>query len=139
MENQSAESAKGSSARVSGEATILLVEDHPETAYVMQRLLGMNGLHVHIARSVQEALAQAELRRFDLILCDIGLPDGDGSAILNEIRKHYPIEGIVLSAHAFPADIERSRAAGYIEHLIKPITPERVLAAIRRHVRFDNA
>src|SRR5438876_8478079 len=60
---------------------------------------------LHIARSVQEALAQAELRRFDLLLCDIGLPDGDGSAILNEIRKHYPIEGIVLSAHAFPADI----------------------------------
>src|SRR5207248_9819132 len=102
--------------RAIDEPTILLVEDHPETAQVMQRLLGMNGLRVQVARSHHEALALADSLRFDLLLCDIGLPDGDGATILGEIRKRYPIVGIVISAHAFPTDIQRSRTAGYAEH-----------------------
>ncbi len=69
---------------------------------------------------------------FDLLIADIGLPDGDGLDLLGRVREHQAIVGIALSGYGMEEDIRRSEEAGYVEHLVKPIHMERLEAAIAR-------
>ncbi len=99
---------------------LLLVEDHESTARTLQRLLQRHGHEIWIALSCREALALAASHTFDALICDLDLPDGDGTFLLQKIRQTHPVQGIVLSGHGSPQDIERCRAAGFSAHLVKP-------------------
>lgn len=99
---------------------LLVVEDHESTATVMQRLLQRHGHEVWVALCYQEALQMVREHSIEAVICDLELPDGDGCDLLRELKKHAPIYGIVLSGHGTPADLERSRAAGFSAHLVKP-------------------
>ena len=61
---------------------------------------------------------------FDLLLCDIGLPDGDGWSLLQTLSKNRAITAIAVSGYCSPADVERSKAAGFVAHLAKPFNLE---------------
>ncbi|MGH8019977.1 MAG: hybrid sensor histidine kinase/response regulator, partial [Opitutaceae bacterium] len=101
---------------------ILLVDDHAPTQAALQRLLQRRNFEVLTARSVAEALEQAHQHDIDFIISDIGLPDGDGYALMNQIRQSRPnIRGIALSGYGSETDVARSRNAGFVEHLIKPV------------------
>jgi len=100
---------------------ILLVEDHEDTANIMSRLLRSFGHDVQTAGSVATALqAVAASRPFDLLISDIGLPDGSGVDLMRQLRAQYDIRGIALTGWGLE-DVEDSKAAGFVEHLKKPV------------------
>jgi CheY-like chemotaxis protein len=70
---------------------------------------------------VAEALAASRRHEFDLLLSDIGLPDGTGMQIMRELKSMKNIKGIAVSGFGQDDDLQRSRDAGFDTHLIKPI------------------
>ena len=107
---------------------ILLVEDHTSTASTMARLLRTMGHQVDVAHGVRAALDLSAAKRFDLLISDIGLPDGTGHDLMRELRARHPIPGIALSGFGMEEDIKRSKAAGFAEHWTKPINVEQLKA-----------
>jgi PAS domain S-box-containing protein len=110
---------------------ILLVEDHSDTARVLTRLLGMQGHVVIVADSVATAEATLRARSFDLLISDIGLPDGTGIDLMSRSRSHRPV-AIALSGFGSDEDIRRSLDAGFVEHLVKPVDVAALETTIQR-------
>jgi two-component system CheB/CheR fusion protein len=100
---------------------ILLVEDHPDTSRVMKRLLTKAGHRVSTAATVAEALASLEDRRVQLLISDLGLPDGNGVELMKEVARRFGIKGIALSGFGTDADVQQCIAAGFEAHLTKPV------------------
>jgi len=113
---------------------ILLVEDHPNTAEVLARLLALNDHHVHVAGSVQEAIDVFSRGEFDLIVSDLGLPDGTGIDLLVRLRATSAVPAIALTGYGQPDDVRRSREGGFAAHLTKPVDLEALQAVINRIV-----
>lgn len=114
---------------------ILLVEDHEDTAQAMADLLGLMGHEVTLAGSVAAALAAAEAvheRGIDLVVSDLGLPDGSGQDLMRELIRLYGWKGIALSGYGMEEDVRRSREAGFARHLTKPVDLDTLRAAIRQ-------
>lgn len=111
---------------------ILLVDDHIDTSSVMKLLLERRGYQVETAADVAGALALAESQHYDLLISDIGLPDGSGLELMQRIREKKPMPGIALSGFGMEDDIRRSHEAGFSEHLIKPVNFPALQEAIRR-------
>jgi PAS domain S-box-containing protein len=110
---------------------ILLVDDHRDTALTLRRLLVRQGYDVIVAETLHGALRLAAARNFNLLISDIGLPDGTGFDLLRQIRERQPIDAIALSGFGMEDDLRKSREAGFSDHLIKPINLDRLQAAIR--------
>ena len=100
---------------------ILLVEDHDDTRRVLARLLQHFGHEISVADSSQSAFAMIDAREFDVILSDIGLPDGSGYDIMTEVKRTRPVKGVALTGFGTDDDIRRSKEAGFDFHLIKPV------------------
>ncbi|HEX8295835.1 MAG TPA: PAS domain S-box protein [Chthoniobacteraceae bacterium] len=100
---------------------LLLVEDHEPTLHVLSRLLIRAGHQVVTAGNVADALAAADAHRFDLVVSDLGLPDGTGIELMEKLRAKHGLRGIALSGYGMEEDLVRSREAGFITHLIKPV------------------
>ncbi len=111
---------------------ILLAEDHADTAQLLQRLLQRAGHQVAHANSVASALAFAAGARFDLLITDIGLPDGTGVGLLEALRKTRDLPAIAISGFGMKADLDASRTAGFAEHFTKPLDWDRLQDAITR-------
>ena len=101
---------------------LLLVEDHEATRRTTARLLRARNYDVATAASVAEALEVAATRTFDLVLSDIGLPDGDGLTLMRALAERHQLRGIALSGYGTEQDRARSEESGFVAHLIKPIT-----------------
>lgn len=115
-----------------GPAELLLVEDHQDTARVMRRVLETAGYAVVHAGNVAQARKLATERKFDLVISDVGLPDGTGLDLMRDLRDKHGLTGIALSGFGTESDICASKAAGFSEHLTKPIEWERLRDAITR-------
>ena len=114
---------------------LLLVEDDPDTLRVMARLLGRRGHSVAEAGDIQTALRAAALVPFDVVISDLGLPDGSGLELMRLLgRGRSPLIGIALSGFGSDLDIRLSREAGFAEHLTKPIDFPRLEAILHRLV-----
>ena len=111
---------------------ILLVEDHEDTARVLRRILMKSGHNVGLANSVTEARALVAERSFDLVISDVGLPDGSGLELMRHLSTTYGLRGIALSGFGTDEDLAASWAAGFAEHLTKPVDWERLKSAIAR-------
>jgi PAS domain S-box-containing protein len=110
---------------------ILLVDDHQDTAESLAMLLRQRGFEVAVAHSVASALERAA-EGFDLLISDLGLPDGNGHELLQRIAARAPLRAIALSGYGGEADIAASRAAGFDAHLVKPVDAVRLLGVIDR-------
>ena len=99
---------------------ILIVEDHEDTRRSMVRLLSRKH-SVRDARNIATALAAASREPFDLVISDLGLPDGSGLDLMRELRRRYDVEGICLSGFGMDEDLVRSADAGFLHHLTKPV------------------
>jgi CheY-like chemotaxis protein len=106
--------------------SILLVEDHQDSAEVMSRLLREKGYFVETCSRVAEAIKIAGERQFNLLLSDIGLPDGTGIDLIHQIRQHSSIPAIALTGFGMDQDIERYKTAGFDAHLTKPVNFQRL-------------
>jgi two-component system CheB/CheR fusion protein len=120
-------------------ARILLVEDHEYTSNLLARLLRTSGHDVLNANNVATALETAARCRVDLVISDLGLPDGTGLELMAELAHKHGLRGIALSGYGMEEDIRRSHAAGFVEHLVKPVSVERVQAAIARVLACSDA
>jgi CheY-like chemotaxis protein len=98
----------------------------------MAKLLGRLGYQTTTATDISAALHAARVKHFDLIISDLGLPDGNGHELMRQIRDIYDIRGIALSGYGMEEDVRRSSEAGFNEHLTKPVDLDRLEAAIRR-------
>jgi signal transduction histidine kinase len=100
---------------------ILLVEDHESTRLTLIDLLKRREHLVTAAGSVDEARRISKREKFDLVLSDIGLPDGNGYALMAELKQNYGLPGIALTGYGMEQDIEKAKNAGFTVHLTKPI------------------
>ena len=73
------------------------------------------------AHSVAEGLSIAANNEFDVLISDIGLPDGTGLDLMRQLRAKRPVMGIALSGFGMEEDIRRSKQAGFVAHLTKPL------------------
>jgi CheY-like chemotaxis protein len=110
---------------------ILLTEDHLDTARTLARLLSTSGHRITSAHTVADALRALDDGPFDLLLSDLGLPDGSGCDVMTRART-AGTPGICMSGFGAEADLERTRLAGFAAHLVKPINIEELDAAITR-------
>ena len=118
--------AAGSHANQRGRKTpahrILLVEDHDQTRTTLARLLVQRGHEVSTAENIEEAVVRAQTFPFDLVLSDLGLPDGTGHDLITRLRQARPtFRGIALSGYGMESDVRRSLEAGFSAHLTKPV------------------
>ncbi|MGE5609220.1 MAG: PAS domain S-box protein [Bacillota bacterium] len=112
---------------------ILLVEDHPDTSRIITRLLSTLGHEVVTADTVAAAREKLRQQSFDLLLSDLGLPDGSGIDLMGQLQvEGRSVRGIALSGFGMESDITRSRQAGFADHLTKPINFESLQQAITR-------
>jgi two-component system CheB/CheR fusion protein len=116
---------------------VLFVEDHVDTARVLSRLLTGLGYQVKTANSVAGALQYADAEKFDILISDIGLPDATGYDLMEQIRARYGIKGIAMSGYGMESDIQRGKAAGFSDHITKPINVAQLQAVIHRVVSSD--
>ncbi len=113
---------------------VLIVEDNPDTLRFLATVLRARGHEVITADTIaaaREALRRAE-RPFELLLSDIELPDGNGLELMRDLRGRGGLRGIAMSGFGAEEDLNLSRSVGFLDHLIKPIDPQRLDAAIRR-------
>jgi signal transduction histidine kinase/ActR/RegA family two-component response regulator len=107
-------------------ADILLVEDHADSAEVIRRMLEKEGYRVTHAPDVASAQKLAQRRRFQLLISDLGLPDGNGLELMRELRNSHRLQGIALSGYGMESDVTAAKEAGFTEHLTKPVDWERL-------------
>jgi signal transduction histidine kinase len=113
---------------------LLVVEDHRDTLETLQQLLKRRGYAVRTAASVEQALAVAEDYEFDMLVSDIGLPDGRGTELLERLEKlsRHPFLAIAMSGFGTDEDLRSSHEAGFAQHLTKPVEFATLHEAIAR-------
>src|SRR6185503_1760610 len=98
-----------------------VVENHQDTLDAIKMFLEAQGHSVEVALDVKSALKLAPQAKFDVLISDIGLPDGDGWELMKKLREKIPgLKAIAMSGYGMRADLDKSNAAGFAAHLIKP-------------------
>ncbi len=111
---------------------ILLVEDHPDTAAMLARLLESDGHAVRMASDIATAVGLLRDEPADLLISDISLEGGTGYDLLKEAVEIRPIPAMAMSGFGMDEDMRRSLDAGFLEHFVKPLDYEQLRAAIQR-------
>jgi len=110
---------------------IPLIEDHGDTARIMKRLLKANGHEVTTAGDLATALATAQQGSFDLLISDLGLPDGSGLDLMRQlVAKGKAVPAIALTGYGQDEDVALCRQAGFAAHLTKPINMDQLARTI---------
>ena len=119
---------------------VLVVDDEPDSNELVARLLGSRGAEVRVAASVQQALAILDRWRPDVVVSDIGMPDQDGYALIQQLRARPPdaggaIPAVALTAYARIEDRVRILTSGFQIHVTKPVDPSELVAVVATTVR----
>jgi PAS domain S-box-containing protein len=116
---------------------ILLVEDHEPTRTALSSLLSRRNYLVTGVGSLTEArsVIEKQKKKIHLLISDIGLPDGSGCELMEELQKHSRIKGIALTGYGAENDVNRSLAAGFLTHLTKPVRIESLDNALAAALR----
>ncbi len=113
-------------------ARVLLVEDDVDSAQMFALLFSSAGFDVQVAGSVYAALQLAD--SCEVLVSDVALPDGSGLDLMWTLRARRPTRAIALSGYGGAQDVQRSLAAGFRQHLTKPVDLDQLIAAVRRLV-----
>jgi len=111
--------------------SLFLVENHEDTVRYMQLYLEQLGYKVSVAPDMATAVREIPKSHCDVLISDIGLPDGDGWQLMEKLADHRPRFAIAMSGYGTSNDQHKSRAAGYDHHLVKPFVPDALLALLR--------
>jgi PAS domain S-box-containing protein len=110
---------------------VLLVDDHAETLRVLSALLRKRGHVVSTADSSQAALTILDSVKFDVLISDIGLPDGNGYDLVREAKKRQSLKGVALSGFGMEEDLRVGKEAGFDYHLTKPVEFQKLEGVLR--------
>lgn len=113
-------------------AHLLVVEDHLATARALKQYLEIMGYTVTLAGTVAEAVIAAGARAYDLLLCDLNLPDGTGWDLLEILKRGGAVRAIAFSAFDDAHHIAHSRSAGFLDHIAKGTNPGELVRRIER-------
>jgi CheY-like chemotaxis protein len=105
---------------------VFVVENHADTREFLTFMLEELGHTVVVADSMSQALREVPKSDCDVLISDIGLPDGDGWELLNRLHLDRPLYPIAMSGFGMTSDRARSKAAGYRYHLVKPMGLEQL-------------
>src|SRR4051794_10709809 len=119
-------------------AKLFLVEDHPNTAQALKMYLETRGYVVTVAGDVASALEVAANSRFDLLICDLSLPDGTGWDLLKTLsrRGKEPVRAIAFTASGSAEDIAKSKRVGFLRHILKGSAAEELDAVIQEALKL---
>ena len=117
-----------------GGLRIFVVENHDDTRVLLCILLEQMGHTVRSAGSMREALRAIPEHQYDVLISDIGLPDGDGWELMQRL-PFRPRLAIAMSGRGMNGDRARSHAVGYQHHLVKPTGPEQLAQILDRAQR----
>lgn len=109
-----------------GQLRVFIVENHEDTRFLLGLLLEQLGHTVLSAASVGDALAAIPGAGCDVLISDVGLPDGNGWELLQRLGNTRPRYAVAMSGFGMSSDRERSHAAGYRHHLLKPVVPNQL-------------
>ena len=110
-----------------------VVENHQDTLDAIKMFLEAQGHAVEAVPDVKSALKLAPQSKFDVLISDIGLPDGDGWELMKVLREKIPgLQAIAMSGYGMRGDLDKSKAAGFSAHLIKPFGPAELNEALAR-------
>jgi two-component system KDP operon response regulator KdpE len=119
--------------------TAIVIEDEPQIRRFVRGALEAEGWQVHEAGTLRDGLAAAGTRQPDLLVLDLGLPDGDGVALIRDVRGWSAVPIIVLSARSDEADKIAALDAGADDYLTKPFGTGELLARVRANLRRPRA
>ncbi len=102
---------------------IFIVENHDDTRFLLGLLLEQLGHTVASAATLAEALAAIPQAHCDVLISDIGLPDGTGWELMRQLGDARPPYAIAMSGFGMSSDRQRSLGVGYRHHLLKPVEP----------------
>ncbi|HEY2561564.1 MAG TPA: response regulator [Caldimonas sp.] len=105
---------------------IFIVENHEDTRYLLSVLLEQLGHVVFSAATLHDALGAIPAARCDVLISDIGLPDGDGWDLMTRLGPKRPRFAIAMSGFGQASDRQRSLDAGFRHHLLKPVEPNQL-------------
>ncbi|HXH81406.1 MAG TPA: response regulator [Candidatus Tectomicrobia bacterium] len=116
------------------DVTVLLVEDDADSRDVLQTILEARGARVTAVGTAHDALAALDAGGFDVVVTDLAMPRDSGFRLVARIRERGLEVGVLaVTGHPFPPDgVVR---AGFDEHLLKPVDPEALAAAVARLAR----
>lgn len=115
------------------ERRVLVVEDNRDAAESLRRLLALCGYQVMVAHTSQQGLEAARKLEPHIVLCDIGLPDSDGyvvGSVLRQESRTACARLIAVTGHGGPQNRRRALAAGFDQHLVKPVSPTLLLGEL---------
>ncbi len=119
--------------------TVLVVEDEPQIRRFVRSALEAEGWQVHEAGTLREGLSAAGTRRPDLLVLDLGLPDGDGVELIRDVRGWSAVPIILLSARTEETEKIAALDAGADDYLTKPFGTGELLARVRANLRRPRA
>ena len=114
---------------------IFVVENHEDTRFLLGLLLEQLGHTVLSAATMREALEALPEAQCDMLISDIGLPDGNGWELMHHLGEHRPGYAVAMSGFGQASDRQRSLAAGYRHHLLKPVEPNQLEALLDEAAR----
>ena len=115
-----------------GAISVLVIEDSAYIRDLITRMLRRTGIQKVVEASRgSEALAEASATAFDLVLCDIGLPDTSGFDVVRAIRAKRPVPCIMLTGHTDKTSVLEARDAGAAAYLVKPVSPRELEKKVR--------
>jgi CheY-like chemotaxis protein len=110
-----------------------VVENHQDTLDAIKMFLEAQGHAVEAAPDMKSALKLAPTTKFDVLISDIGLPDGDGWELMRKLREQMPgLKAIAMSGYGMRTDLDKSKAAGFAAHIIKPFGPAELDVALKK-------
>jgi len=114
---------------------VLVVDDEPEIRHIIRVLLEAEGYRIAEAATASRAAVAARTEKPDLVLLDLGLPGGDGLAVLRSIRAWSPVPLVVLSARTMEEQKIVALDAGADDYVTKPFSAPELLARVRAALR----
>jgi CheY-like chemotaxis protein len=114
---------------------VYIVENHDDTRTLLALLLEQMGHTTFAAATMGQALNDIPVLDCDVLISDIGLPDGDGWELLQKLELPRAIYAVAISGYGMNADRAKSKAVGYRHHLVKPTGPEQLATILEKAAR----